>query len=903
MKYIIKMLFIFTFIFSFYQIKTIYWEENPIDNISYQWYLTWNTIIEINGDLENCDLISISWKKINEYQKNNNNINFEFDKLNLYNWTILLNCNWKTYKKEFSFPYISNYRISLTNNFKNIIEIEWENFNDIPNVFIWNKRLRIINTNNNRYIIAYLSEDINNNELYIANWNIKSNLIKLNIEIPEIIKIKSDNLFKIWSTLKIYTKNFNFSPNNFIIINDTDKYQILEKNYKNDYFVFKLPNKYIWENNISIVKDSIKSNPVTFKIFSEIPIIKQITSWLDKDWKKILKIKWENFINTEKLKVKVWKNWYTLKIKSINNEEIIIYTDSKIQRWHNYIYIELEWNISNIYDYYIPWDKTPSIWSITTEWLTPDNKYRIFRLTTNYFNKKTDWLLLNDRYLKNFWYYWNIIKAQIPKNTVKWYFGFNRNWKKLNYLKSFDFSYQFSPIINYINIKWDFKYWTKVEIVWKNFLLAKISANNLLGKNNDWKYDISISNSKIIWYLPKNFDQNKNSSITITNNWINNNLSFKLNKINKKRINWNFILEKITNDSWNFIIKQGDTINVFWSYFHQNDTIFLNDEKINFKYINPTQIKIQLSKDIIPWKYKLKIINNIWIETILNDLVIYEKNSNPKINFIQEKTDEIIKVNPLTGNTEKDFNIKYNIKNNFSLLQINKIIFKVKNYKKDLYLWNFELSLNWNFISNSVIKDNWELIFNIPFVIRKNLNQVQQLSLEKNNWFIKEWEFNIILEKIEWVLLINWEEKDISQNIKIENLNNTYKIEFKDIKSYNCINIEWDFFDCLDNKNKKEQNVELQKFDNKKIFYLKKLVNARHKLNKTNKWNNYIKQIDFIVYKYSKKENTLKNLLSKIKKAKEKIKNKKWIKYLTFNNILDYLEAKIQLQLIKNKEK
>jgi len=913
MKKILNFLLLLILIFSF-QITN--WEDtkyiNPINKVIYEWFLTNDTDVYIEGNsLDKCKLVSISDKYI-KYVNENWKIKFNTKDLweNYKKWTILLNCNGQLYYKEFAFPYISNFKIELDNNKDNIIQVFWENFWENSSLYIWNYTLSF-KEKNDRYILANLNKEINNNEIYIeSNWN-KSNKLELNIKSPIIKYIKSNNWFKKGSNLKIYFDNFNFSSNSSLIIetdNTQENINLLKDYFKKDYFQIKLDDKYIWEIRIFIIQDSLKSNVVELNITWEIPIIKQVTQWINKQWDKILKITWNNFINSNNLYIYVNKT-ICEDIESINTEEIILKENDTLKKWNNFIKLII-WKdknklTSNIYNLFIPWDKEPFIWDITVEGLTPDYKKRIFRLTTNYFSKKSDNLLFNWGYISDYGYYGNIIKVKLNKNITKGYFSFSRNNKRLNYVKYFDISYEKTPYINYIKIDWKLRAWSKVIIAWKNFKFSQISESNLLWKNDEQKIDTEISDNKIIWYLPKDFDIEKNSSLSITNNWLTNSLNFNFKKLNTKQINWKFIFKELINKNNSFTVKQWDIIKIFWSYFHLNDKLYINNKKIDYKYINANQIEVNLPVDIKPWIHSFKIKNNIWIETPLDDIYIYNKKLNPKIKIYQLKNENTyIEVNPINQNIKNNLLLNYEIDNKINDIQIKKIIFKIKDYnEKNNMLGEFKLILNNTIVWKRIINQKWEIIFEKPFILKKDLENKQHLKLRKSSPYVKDSKFEIILDKINAIYTINWNEKEIT-NIEINNLNTKFNVFFSKKEIESCIDKENKLIACqnliqineVEDINKEK---EQKKLSYGRLNYLKLLANSRHKLQKSLKWQKYIKLIDKLTIKYSKNLDNLLKLDKKIKALQEKLKNKNWLKYQETKNVINYLDAKISLEIIK----
>ncbi len=914
----IKIFFLFFILLFNFWLNNVSANENLnpiISNISYDWFLNNNTLIKITWEnLKDCNLLSINNKKIN-YKNNNGIFTFKFNDLwkQWLNWNIKMICNKKIIYKEYSIPYINNIKITDNSNNKTII-INWKNItNNNSDIYIWTTQLSIIEKNN-WSIIAKLPNKINNSNIYIDyNW-LKSNIIPINIISPTIDYIESDNWFQLWTTLKIYFKNFPFWIKNSIILNNK-KYNILKADYFKNYIVFKLPKDIKTENTLLLDKNWFISNQIIFNLNFPIPKITNILTWIDKNWNQILKILWNNFINKNITKV-YYKNLNSEDNKdiiSINSNEIIIKRPNIID-WNNMFFIINNKKSSNIYNYFIPFSATPFISDLKIEGLSPDYKKRIIRLTVNNFNKKTDKILLNWNEINNFWYYWNILKFQLDKNITKWVLTFKRKNNIIKYIKTFNFSFDKYPAINYIQVLWDYIPWTKVIINWKNFSLSQIQSTNFLAMNNDTNsLDIEITDNKITWRISNTFNKNNNSSISIENNWLNTNLSFIANKIKSKLIYWKIILKWIFNKNNKIIIKQGDTIKIIWNYFHLNDKLFINNKKVLFKLISPIEISAKLDSNINTWINTIKIINNQWVITDLWKIIIFWKNTNPDIIINQEKTDNNIIYNPITQILNKKLKLKYQINNKISNIQINKITFKVINYDKKNNLGYFTLIYNWNEIWSNIINSKWFIEINNPFILKKDLTNLQTLELNKDDNYIIPWNYKIELYSINATYKINWIEKKYN-NIIINNIDNPFIIKTQSINQIkNCINSKNEIYNCNNIKNLQKNNNKnintnininnikniINPFNNKKRLELIRLyANSKHKLNNNLKWKKYIIAINNFINKYSQEKNILTNTYQKVLKIKEKIQDKTWIKYYFLKNILNYLEAKIWLQLL-----
>lgn len=79
-------------------------------------------------------------------------------------------------------------------------------------------------------------------------------------------------------------------------------------------------------------------------------------------------------------------------------------------------------------------------------------------------------------------------------------------------------------------------------------------------------------------------------------------------------------------------------------------------------------------------------------------------------------------------------------------------------------------------------------------------------------------------------------------------------------------------------------------------YYTKQVILTKYELQKTNKWKSYSKQIDQIVDTISKKEWQIEKLQTKL----EKIDKSNLYKNKELNNVINYLEAKVNYEITKN---
>jgi len=414
-----------------------------------------------------------------------------------------------------------------------------------------------------------------------------------------------------------------------------------------------------------------------------------------------------------------------LNIEKIETNKIIV-SAPHLSYWNNFFYIINDGILSNIFNYKKDIINIPNFTNIINDWLDHYWEHRILKIWINKFNKKIDKVFINWNKLKNIELKSWIIRAFVYNELNKWKLNLSRNNQKLNILKTFNFEYQDYPSISHIKIWNKLKAWTQVSIYWDNFSYSLIESTNFFRKKASWKLDITVTNKEITWYLSNDFNKNNDSSISISNNWLNTTLNFNLAKINNPtNINWKTIIKSIsTLKNW-VIYKIWEKLNIIWKYFHPNDKIFIDDILLSSEYLSPTNIQITLpDNNKILWIHKLTIKNSSWIESDLWNIFIYNKDDTPKVQITEDKIDNNkITINNVTHLNNNKLILNYEVNNKFYDIQVNKIIFKVKNFNKNIFYPTFKLINNSNNLNIETIDKNWYIIFKTPFIIQKNLDQ------------------------------------------------------------------------------------------------------------------------------------------------------------------------------------
>lgn len=779
---------IFLAFFFIFWISNADEEENPkINSIFYNWNISINTTVIINWtNLEKCNNLYIDDSKISISSKTVSQIEYKFSSKPIYNWKITLECN-NDLKlvNYYSFPYIrSIWELNWWTN----LSIIWENFwfNASVNLNWWTFEKDI---SQNWVITWKIPNNLVWNDLYVdVNW-LKSNIVNMDIKIPEITFIHSDNNFINWSKVTIYWKNLNYYNNTKVSYWDlvTTKFTL---NW--DWSISFLSDWDLWKININVISWNYISNTVEIENNGEQPLINSVTKIskvIDFNWeevrKELLLIKWDNFSDFTN-DISVFNREEYLQIYSTSKNEILVFpSESVYLDWHYYVIIN---NIkSNII--WINKDLSlPSITSIEQDWLVWWN--RSIKVYLSNFNSNTDDIYLNNTKTNYAWCISWMCRIEIPENILKWSIWVWRKWIMSNNLKYFDLEYDKSPYVDNIYFDWDLKYWTKFEITWKNFNNSSVTTSNFSWLRDNWESDLKITDSKIYGSLFSNYNINELSSLSIAKFWYTTDLSFKWIDINSSKLYWAWFIEDIkwVNDLW--LIKQWEAWILTWKWFRDWDYLIIWNTKILLNVINNNNANFILPSDINIGEYSAYIENDLWFKWNTKKIIILESWNNWNITFQSKSLNKnqffIIEDNPISI-------YSIDLDNKIDDYYIENIEFKIDNYNKDLYLWTFDFKINWVTYDTQLVSDTWLITFNWYFPLVKN-NQITNIELFKKSPYIKTWTFNINLVKESLVIKMKSDDSIINN---IEN-NSFYPNIIKITSKWNtsCIDTSLDNINC-----------------------------------------------------------------------------------------------------------
>lgn len=743
-------------------------EKNPeITNITYDWNLSNETLVKINWNyFDQCTTIKLWQENIKYKTKTNTEITINYSDINNPSWVIYLTCWTKNINKIYEFPYIENVNLNKTIPYDWNIDIHWYNIWESASVVLeWASFSK--NISNTNLIIWKITGDLTWNNLYVTNNWLKSNIINLWILIPKINFIYSDNNFEQNTEITIYWKYLNSYSTTKIKFWDKiiDKYEYNEKDW---YLTINIWND-LWDKEIKVYSNWIYSNSMKINVVWNSPVIKSLYNEIEEveiNWilskKERLYIEWD-YIFDNKNNVKIYQNWNNIWFTELFYNKIII-ENYTLARWNNLFQVEVNWKLSNILNiennYTLPYITSIKLWK-----LNEDNITREVSLSIEWFSEKTDYIYLNWWTTIIKWCYWSICKVNIPSWTLKWNFKVWR-WSELNENEfRFDITNENSPYIDYISFSKELKQWTKFTIYWSDFLNSNISWSNLFSIDKDWKNDIKITDNQIEWNLPSNYDLESNSTITIEKYWINTTISFIWKNINWTKINWLPYINKIESEANDKLFKPWTKVKLSWKWFKVWSNVLIWNLKTPLLLENNSASiwNFVIPSWISSWNQTFQIENSQWFKTNSYEILISWINDLPNINLNTER----IKNQTFETNIQLSDPKLYSLKvdNKIDEIQVQKIIFQIDNYNKKDDLWTFTLKYNWELIWDSLINNDWKIVFEKKFIIKKQFEETE-ISLYKKSNFNKAINFNINFYSIE------------AKN------NSTYK-EFTNIKNWN----------------------------------------------------------------------------------------------------------------------
>jgi len=907
------LLFLSIFILSF---TNSYWDEfdvvdetkPEISNLSYNSYLDSNSEITINwANLNKCNSLTFNGKSIKYKYISETNISFYFSDLLVYNWTINLNCWWVNIGYNFWFPYIKNIWYISRDNDTRFVTIYWSNL-EWWNVYIeeWSFKPETVSST---MITWYLWNEIWTSNFYIINGSYKSNLFKLDLKLPKINFIYGDNWLLEWEDIYLYWENFNNYNNTKVYFWDVkvDTFEILDWWKK-----IKLNLDWIiWNNNIAVESNSFFSNRIPVKILWNRPNITTVMEkYLPEKW-NLLYIYWENFSDDIE-NTKVYINWEDTLLYDIKPWLIILET-YLLNDYNNHISVISSWVNSNIYNYVNSKTLLPEV--IWLEVLNVENWKRNIRLSVRNFKDWDSVYLDESKITPEACISW-VCRIKLSPEVFKWVFRVWRFELKSPSYASFNLKNKYQPYIEKIKVIWWIKAWSDFEIIWKNFYDSNIWSDNFLRVDKNWYYDIEISDSSIKWKIKSDLNMSVGSNISIEKYWLTYSSSFSPKTL------WEFIYSTpyiywfTSND---YIVKEWSKIKLDWVWFREGDIVFI------WRY--KTKLNISDNSFIIPewvdkWLISIYIENDNWSRSNWIDIFVlwFNDTTKSKINVIDLEKNTF----SIDNNWFKDILYNFKFDNSVDDFEINSFTFDVKidwDYKK---LGVFSL-YNWSkYLWDSMVSQDWKLKFNYNMLVEKN-NFDNNFLLYNKTPFIKEWNLDIKLSSITWKY-INYKDLPLTFSYPDSFFRNFVKWS----KSNNCVDSQTSKINCnsflqwnysTETKTETTTNPIVNDIKDTSISQpiitkptttqivdytlliwktksqvVKNLIIYRTDLNKTISWKKYSSQLDILIPKMN--DSKKYQLLQKIYTMKKSIASNNSIKYLEIKKLLNFMESRIELELL-----
>lgn len=749
-----------------------------IDSIIYEWFLSNETIININWEnFDKCSTLTVNSKPINIITKNNNLITYKYIDWNVSKWNVNIKCSTFAVEKNFIFPIIKSVNVDYDNSMR-IYEVFWENFINWTTVNLWNWTQIWIDSLSEVSIFWHIEESNDDKNVYLTYNNLKSNLFETDFKTPHITHIEAKQWLSPWNKIIIHWNNLKWDINSYILIWDFQD-KTYKYNYNNNTIEYTLPELY-WKNNIKFVWKWVSSNSIELNITWNRPIITNAyTKWeyIDDEYKNVLYITWKN-LYSDNSSIVIRNNSNTYAPTSIDDELIKI-SDFMVNEWNNLISLYINWVYSNVFNLYES-QKVPFIANIIkypAEW-----EYRTYDVSFWNLLWPSEKIYFNWSKVNAFACTTTNCKIQLSSSDIKWYFSLEKyNWD-LTIPEYFDYSDEEYPVIYDMSINWELKSWTKFKITWKNLDNSEVNITNLTNLE-----EIESTSESISWYISIDYNPNETTQVSISKYWKTQSLNFIWNEIKQGKYQWYWYISNIKNQDWKSIIKQWSTIIINWYWFYNWIKAYIGDTSYNVTYKNTNQVSLTLPTNLNEWVNAITFKNGFWNSWNEYNIYVYPKNywNSIKISKDQTNTQDII------VNQEYSDEFLYSLKiDNFSEnIYIKELYFKIKNYTKEKDFWNFKIKL-WG-------QDLWEINADSQWIIKFNdiiLNSDfwwSILSIYKTTPFYYSWNYEIELNKI------NAYYRDSSTPIPSFNqVDTTYSLNILNDKNQLCIDSSSDNSNC-----------------------------------------------------------------------------------------------------------
>ncbi len=720
-------IFINIFFLSFI---SAFWEGNStITSISYSWNLIEDVVVNLNWtNLSSCFKLQINRVDVDMLSVSESRVTFSYLKYNkILKWNIVLNCSSWEVIYEYKWPYINWATINKPD--YSSITIEWTNLWTSWNVVLdwWNFSYSSWQDNK---ITWNLPESLSSNEFYVVVWWLKSNLINLDLKLPHIKLVTSNNWFYNWETVTIYWDNLNSYDETTVLYN----WEEVETFIWVDWSVnFILDDSKIWINKIKIKSDKFVSNEVQIDVKSSRYLIEKVEEDF-KDWKMLVVT-----LNKQPLSIPemtLYNNNRALQIDSINWNDLYV-KNYKLEYPDNFLQLKLNDTFSNSF-YYKNTAVIPYIWDVVIWPATSDNK-RLFELFLYDYSIENDYLYFNNSRIYPEWCDWINCRVLLPSTALKWTFSIWTKDYKNDDVFDFDITFDKDPIFDRLEVNWDLESLTNIKIFWENLKWSKITTKNLFSSDTSLKVtDTTIEWTLIFWY-----DSSKTSSLSISKNGYTESLVFNLNTVNLSpysTLYWVAKIKDVISDTSDWLFKPWTKVKLIWKWFHSWDKVIIWTQEVNFDFINKT---FTIPVTISPWVTSFSIKNSSWIISDKESILVVNPDYKPNVIFKYDSTEPKTYDSNTIKSSDKLYTIQ--VENNYKDIRLNKIWFHISSTTNYSNVWWFKLAFNWKDISKWYVNENWYLEFTKPFNINVS-NSDQEISIYKVDYYSVPSSFSINLD-------------------------------------------------------------------------------------------------------------------------------------------------------------
>lgn len=717
-------------------------KKSDITDITYDGlYNTAEKISIIWSDFKSCK-VKVGDNEVEPISESESRIELDIKDIDSPTGIIYIDCEYGITNREFRFPYIESVDIDgIDTQYKNIT-IRWKNLKKVTSVYTEWGTFKI-SGQTDTLIMWNVPVKIRKKEIYLTAWNLKSNEFALDIKIPTISHVTADEWFYVEKKVKIYWENI-FDESGFHLFLWDEKITDYKIDKSNKFIEFTLWNK-VGQTDIYILKNNFVSNTVSLNVHGE---KLKITKVSEKTFKRDVT---EETVNAVVLTaknipfnekdLKVYHNWTLVDAVEIKDDEIFL-NYLKLDWGNNYFKASVNGKFSNT----VNKNKDmvfPTIVGIEKTKLDNDGN-RVVTLNVQWFSSNTDELYYMWSKLPILGCYGSQCRVSLYITAVKGHFNVSRNGTMSPEIFEFDISDTLKPYIESISFPSWFKAWAPVIVSGNKIDGTSINGVNLF-RAKDGQIDIKVTDSRIEWNLPIDFNSTLLSTLYVSSYWSNQKIDFTASEISGTKIYWPAIIDSIVAKKSGDLLVPWSKAIIKWKGIKLWDSIVFWDTniKLMFSKWNPFP-EFVVPSNIEVKEHKVKIVNVNNISSEEYSLYIYGKQQKPQL--LIEKQDYTLP--ELITNKQNIGNIlQLTVQNTVSKVRINSLSFNVEseNYSE---VWTFKLLVDNREVGTSLVNFDGRLTFDQPFDLYEWWKKYV-LTLSKVSHFWEEWDILIRLNEDE----------------------------------------------------------------------------------------------------------------------------------------------------------